>query len=138
MASPRVLVKFLTRKPGHDEPSPSGALLVFDAEPGEIFKALSAVRARVKHAASGGYLLNDGTVLAIELARALSGDPVGRVSLASEGDVADTVVEVHSDVGSEQVRWEFFVDGVPVSESGRARAASRSAEVQLCVLGVLR
>jgi hypothetical protein len=66
-----------------------------------------------------GYLLNDGTVLAIEVARVLPDAPVGRVSLAGPESPADHVVEVHSDMGREALYWEYALDGEPVDEQGR-------------------
>lgn len=89
---------------------------MYDVDPEEIVRALARIRARPRLTA-GGYLLNDGTVLAVELARMLPGDPIGRVSLASPEDAADATLEVTTDIGRDRPSWEFALDGAPVSES---------------------
>lgn len=150
----RVRVRFVTLNPLHDEPVESGALLVYDVGLVELFKALGCIRSRYRsrlkpHLTPGGYLLNDGTVLAIELARSLPPDPIGRVSLAGPNDAADAELEIRSDMGRETLHWEYFLDGEPVDEEGKAPApvlvpvgmlaapADRRL-VSLSILGILR
>ena len=109
-------MKFLTRKPLREDPVLAGSLLVYDVEPEEIVRVLKIIRARPRLTA-GGYLLNDGTVLAVELARMLPGDPIGRVSLATPEDASDATLEVTTDIGRDRPSWEFALNGYPVSES---------------------
>ncbi len=116
--TPRVLVKFLTRR--QTDPVLSGALLVYGLEPCEILRMLASIRARFQPKLTpAGYLVNDGTVLAVELARRLPPEPVGMVSLSNGEDAADSVLEVVTDMTQEGALWDYWLDGTPVNEAGR-------------------
>jgi hypothetical protein len=92
----RVLVRFW-RRGGRE---PSAALLVVDVEPSEILWILGEIR-RGAAGTLERFLLGDGTVLAVELARRLPERPLGRVSLAGPRDRADAVLDVLSEFREE-------------------------------------
>lgn len=111
----RVLVRFVTRLPPRQE-APA-ALLVLDLSLGRVLSALERIRRRYG-TSSERVLLNDGSVLAVELARALGGPP-GQVSLAAPDAPADAALEVRTDLASPRLEWEYVLDGLPLGVNGR-------------------
>lgn len=126
----RTLIRFLTRFPFHRDPRPSAALLLFETSPRDVVQALNRVRLGGDGGGRGvrgplGHLMNDGTVLVVELLRELPRRCVGHASLAAFDEPADTVMDVVTDVAFPQPDWDLMLDGQPVDEDLRPLLTAR-------------